>query len=173
MVHQGRVIGLETLSWRGRSGKFVVRDVVRHPGGVVILPVLSDGRLLLIRNQRVAVGARLLEVPAGSLERGEDPAKAASREVEEETGYAAGRLEPLSTFYSAPGFCDEVLHLFVAHDLRRTAQRLEDYEEIEVVVMTCMEALAAIDSGDIRDAKTIAAILLWERRTGASDGRRA
>lgn len=164
--HRGRLLTVQVLSWTDDDGRPVCREVVHHPGAVLVVPRLDDGRLVLIGNQRVAVGERLLELPAGALGRGEDPAVAARRELEEETGYAAGRMEPLGEFYTSPGFCDELMRAFVADRLSPVARRLEPGEDIELHPVPAEEALAMIDDGRIRDGKSIAALLMWARRAG-------
>lgn len=141
----------------------VAREVVVHPGAVVVLPVLLDGRVVLIRNRRVAVGETLLELPAGTLNAGEDPAACALRELAEETGYRAERLEPLLRFYPSPGVLDEVMHGFLATGLRAGAQDLDAGEEIAVAPMTPEALDDALRSGAIRDGKTLALLLWWER----------
>ncbi len=106
---------------------------------------------------------RLLELPAGTLERDEDPQHTAGRELEEETGYRAGRIHRLGEFYTSPGFADELMRVFVAEELAPGGQRLEPGEQIEVETVPCREALEMIDDGRIRDGKTIAALLMWQR----------
>ncbi len=171
-VHRGRLLSLEVHTWLDEQGRRVQREVVRHPGAALVVPLLDHDRLVLVRNFRVAVGAPLWELPAGTLEAGEPPAAAAARELEEETGYRARRLEPLGEFYTSPGFCDELMRVFVAADLEPVAQRLEAGEEIEVGRVAVREALAMVDDGRIRDAKSIAGLLLWARRDAAKRGSR-
>lgn len=137
--------------------------IVRHPGAVAIVAVLDDGRICLVKNFRPAVGRELIEVPAGTLEPGEDPAETARRELAEETGYVAGRMEPLHTFWMSPGILDEKMHVFVAGDLREDKPRREANEEIDNLVISWNEALRLIDTGAIRDAKTLAALLVYDR----------
>lgn len=139
--------------------KSVQREVVRHPGSVVILPLLAPDRLLLIRNRRDAVGKTLLELPAGTLEKGEAPLATAFRELEEETGYQAGRIEPLSSFYTSPGYCDERMHAFVAYELTLAKQNLDAGEEIEVIEASRTQVERWIQDGTICDAKTLCALL--------------
>ena len=148
----------------------MVKDVVRHPGAVAVIAVREDGRLVLVRNNRVAVGRALVEFCAGKLERGEDPSAAAARELEEETGHVAGRLERLGEFFTSPGFTDERMHVYLATDLRQSAQRLEPGEEIEVLVMDRRAFEQAIASGEIVDGKTLGAYLLWRTRCGPDVG---
>ena len=147
-----------------RDGATVTKHVVVHPGAVALLPVLDDGRVVLIRNTRFAVGRTLWEVAAGTLEIGEEPMACAARELREETGYEAATLEPLVQFYSAPGFCTELLHVFVATGLRQVGQALEATEHIEVHPVTVAELERMLDAGDFVDAKTLTTVLLWLRR---------
>ncbi|MEM7228876.1 MAG: NUDIX hydrolase [Planctomycetota bacterium] len=164
IVHEGPVFAVEVQESVDSDGRPVRRDVVRHKGAVAIVPMLDDGRLVLIRNFRVAVDQTLWEIPAGGLERGEDPQLAAGRELEEETGYKAGRLDLLGTFYTTPGFADELMHVYVARDLTSVGQRLEPGEMIEVEPVAADDVFRMIDDGTIQDAKTIASCLMWDRR---------
>lgn len=133
---------------------------VRHPGAAVIVPVLPDGRLVLVRNFRPALQQTLLEFPAGTRVGDEPPEACAARELAEETGYTAGSLQRLVALYSAPGFCDERLDVFVARELRPGPQRLEADEQLTVAPMTPMELDDALRSAAVVDAKTAAA-WLW------------
>jgi ADP-ribose pyrophosphatase len=147
---------------RDRSGGLHDFQIVVHPGAVVVLPILADGRCVLIRNFRHAVEQELWELPAGTLDGPEElPEHAAQREVEEETGYRTGRLVSLGSFYSSPGCMTEKLHAFVATGLTATKQRLEPTEHIRVEVVGVEEALAMIRDGRIVDAKTIVTLLRW------------
>ena len=121
-VYESRVFNVEECSFLGHEGMEIVRSVVRHPGAVLIVPILSDGRMVLVRNWRVAVGQALLEFPAGTLEQGESPLETARRELEEETGYGAGSMESVGSFFTSPGFADEVMHVFLAGDLEEGTQ---------------------------------------------------
>ncbi len=143
-------------------------DIVVHPGAAVVLPVLPDGRILLIRNRRVAVDADLLELPAGTLDPGEAPAVCAARELEEETGYTAAEVAPLLSFYASPGFCTERMHLFVARGLSAGPARPEPGEHIRMAPMTLDDALAAIARGEICDGKSIVALLYFDRAARAA-----
>ncbi len=147
----------------GSDGELRSVEYVRHPGAVVILPVVSDDAILLIRNYRHALDAELWELPAGTLDRrDEPPVLAAARELEEETGRRAGRLEKLCEFYPSPGILDELIHAFVARDLIITQQRLEPLERIVVEEVSHGRALEMIRDGTIRDAKTIVTLLRWQ-----------
>ena len=136
----------------------VTRDVVVHPGAVTVLPVLEDGWLVMIRNYRYATECELLELPAGTLEPDESPERCALREVEEETGYRAQRVEPLCEFYTTPGICTERMWAFVARGLTETRQNLQGDERIRVVVMPPDQLRRMLVAGEIEDGKTIAAL---------------
>lgn len=138
-------------------------EVVAHPGAAVILPFLDDGRIVMIRNWRIAADRELLELPAGTLDPGESPADCARRELQEETGYAARTIEPLLHFYPSPGICTEVLHVFVARSLTPGSQHLDPSERITPVLMSMAQALEEIAARRIIDAKTIATLLFFER----------
>jgi ADP-ribose pyrophosphatase len=165
IVFEGRILRLEVDRVRLADGGETRREVVRHRGAVLLVPVTDDGRVVLVRQHRYPTGAVLLEVAAGTLERGEDPVACAHRELEEETGYRAAELIPLGEFFSAPGYCDERMYCYAARGLRPGRDLPGDSDErLEVVEMSASEALGAIDSGDIRDCKTLAGLLLAHRR---------
>ena len=148
------------LHYRTPDGSLHAREVARHPGAVTILPLLDDGRVCLIRNYRVAVDQTLIELPAGTLEPGEEPAATARRELEEETGYRAAEVRQLCEFYVSPGVLSERMVLFLATGLTRGPARLEGGEQIEPFVVSWNEAMALIQRGEIRDSKTLVG-LLW------------
>jgi ADP-ribose pyrophosphatase len=160
-THRGRLLTVDVLSWTDSDGRAVEREVVHHPGAVLVVPQLDDQHLVLVRNERVAVGQHLLELPAGTLEPGENPQAAAGRELAEETGYRPGRIRVLGEFYTSPGFCDELMRVFVAEQLQPVGQKLEPGEHIEVEVVARTEVMAMIGDGRIRDGKTLAALLMW------------
>jgi len=139
------------------------REVVVHNGAVVILPMLSEDRIILIRNRRYAVGQVLLELPAGTLEPKEAPMNCAGRELLEETGHLAGRLKPIGQFYSSPGIMNEKMYAFAAYDLKKSVQALEEGEDIELAETGFEEAIEMIRDGEIIDGKTIATLLIYER----------
>lgn len=147
-----------------RRGREVTRDLVVHGGSVCVLGRLDDGSVVLIRNHRYAAGGWLWELPAGTLEPGEDPAACALRELREETGYEAARVEPLGTFLVSPGYCTEVMHAFRATGLRAVGQDLDDAEEIEVEAVPPARLDAMVAAGDVRDGKTLATLLLDRSR---------
>lgn len=140
------------------------REVVVHPGAVVLLPLLDDGRIVLIKNERFSIGRVLWELPAGTLEANEPLELCAARELEEETGYRAESITPLFNFYPSPGISDERMFVFVARGLVPTQQKLDPVERIEPVPTTVDEVLRMIKMGEIQDAKTIASVLFWWSR---------
>jgi 8-oxo-dGTP pyrophosphatase MutT (NUDIX family) len=146
-----------------------VRDVVRHPGAVAVVPVLEDGRIVLLRHWRHPVGKELIEIPAGTLEPGEDPEACAIRELEEETGWIAGEIRRLAAFHTAPGFCDERLTVYLARDLRPGRVHLDPGEELDAWEAEPDEVRGLLADGRIEDAKTLVGLLLALGSTGALD----
>jgi len=144
----------------GRSGNPLERHVILHPGAITVLPILDDGRVVLLKQYRVAVEKYLIELPAGTREPNEEPIITAGRELIEETGYVAGKIEPLTVFYSSPGILCEEMHLFLATDLRPGPTDLEDGEDIQILLADWTEVRRMIFSGEIQDAKTLVG-LLW------------
>lgn len=143
------------------SGKRFYREIVEHPGASAIIPVTSDGKIIFVKQYRHPIGEYILEIPAGTLRPGEDPEVCARRELEEETGYVADELVHLLTIYPCPGYSSERLHIYLARGLRRGSQSLEVDEDLSVVELSLEEALEAIRRNEIRDAKTIVAILYY------------
>lgn len=162
-VHVGRRIRVEVNTLTAPDGRAIRRDAIRHPGAVVILPVLDAERVVLLRNYRFVVNDTLWEAPAGTLEPNEPLIECAKRELAEETGYTAERWRSLGFIYASPGLLDEKLHLFVAEGLTAGAPRPEPDETLEPVVVPFADALRMCLDGTIRDAKTITSLLLWER----------
>src|SRR5262245_11371684 len=163
IVHVGRKIQVAIDEEVKDDGSRVRRDVVLHPGAVAILPLVDAGHVCLLRNYRPTAGQVLWEIPAGTLEPGEPLEQAALRELAEETGYRAGKLRKACEFYPSPGVLSEVTHLFVAEELTPGAMALEADERIEPAVVAWEQALAWALDGTIRDAKSLVALLLWER----------
>lgn len=145
------------------DGQTASVQFVRHPGSVAILPILDDGRICLIRNRRLTVDKTLIEIPAGTREPNEEPLKTAHRELAEETGYRAGRMEEVVSYYPSPGISSERMHLFVARELTEGDTAREANEEIENYLVTWEEAMALVESGEIVDGKTILALLLYKQ----------
>jgi ADP-ribose pyrophosphatase len=140
-----------------------IREVVVHPGAVVVMGFLPDETVLLIRNFRYAIGHSLIELPAGTLEKNEDPINCAGRELLEETGYLAGRVVPVGNFFTSPGILSEKMYAYAAYDLEEQKQALEEGEDIELVPTPFEQAIQMIKDGQIHDGKTIAALLIYER----------
>jgi len=166
-IFSGRVFDV-TVDTVREGDKTYVREVVHHPGSAVILPVFEDGTVALVRQYRHPAVKYLLELPAGTLNDKERPEEGAARELEEELGVVATTLEKLCEFFISPGFCEEKMWLYLATDLTKTAQRLEDDEMIEVVRLPIDRALQMITDGEIEDAKTIIGLMLAAPRIGLS-----
>jgi ADP-ribose pyrophosphatase len=163
-VHTGRIVHLDVDTVRVPDGSTGELEIFRHPGASAVVPFLSDPtgddpQLLLIRQYRYAAGGYLYEIPAGRLDPGEAPEVCARRELQEETGCTAGRIERLTTIFTTPGFCDEQIHLFLAADLTRGEPKRERDEFMEVETVTLSRALEMIQSGAIQDAKSLVALL--------------
>jgi ADP-ribose pyrophosphatase len=142
------------------------REVVRHPGAVTVLPMVDDGHVCLIRNYRPAIGETLIELPAGTLEQGEAPEATAARELLEETGYAAGKLTLLQSFYLSPGILDERMRLYLATDLVEKEPQREPGEQIENLILAWEDAVALVFDQQIHDAKTITGLLYYDHLRG-------
>lgn len=138
-------------------------DIIVHPGAAVILPILDDGRIVMIRQERPSVDLEMLELPAGTLDPGEAPLICAGRELTEETGYVAAEVQPLLSFYSSPGFCNEILHAFIATGLQAGEAQREANEQIDNVTLSLDEALSAIRDGQIKDGKSIVTLLYYRQ----------
>ncbi|HEX6127975.1 MAG TPA: NUDIX hydrolase [Candidatus Limnocylindria bacterium] len=163
----GRLIGVRVDRVRLASGRTATREVVEHPGAVAILA--WDGeRMALVRQWRHAAGGALLEIPAGTLDPGEEPRATARRELAEECGVAATNWEQGPSFFTAPGFCTERLTLFLASDLSPASSEAPEDEDLELIWVTPTEALRLVEAGEIADAKSIAGILWLARRPDAS-----
>ena len=164
VVYRGRLLKLEVDRVVEPGSIEVEREVVRHPGSSVVLPVTSDGRLVLVRQYRYAVNDFLWEVPAGHIHSGESPEETARRELVEETGYYPHQLHKLLDFYPAPGFTDERMYLFQATELEEREPRPEEDECIEVRLFDVKEARRMVSAREIRDAKTLVALSFLEER---------
>lgn len=156
MLFEGPIFDLKSGDFTLPDGRVVQRYIVAHPGAVLILPVDSEGKLILVQQFRPAVGVTLLEFPAGTLEDKEKIEECAARELVEETGMTAASLEPFGMFYPSPGFCDEKQYLFFATDLTPMKAEMDDDEFIEVVRMSKEELQKALADGRFMDAKSIA-----------------
>lgn len=166
-IFAGRVFQV-TVDTLREGDKTYQREIVHHPGSAVILPVFDDGTIGLVKQYRHPAVKYLLEAPAGTLNRGEEPEGGAARELEEELGCVAGRMEKLSEFFVSPGFLEEKMWIFLATELTQTSQRLEHDEILEIVRLPFSQALSMITTGEIEDAKTIIGIMLAAPRLGPS-----
>jgi ADP-ribose pyrophosphatase len=169
VLYTGRVFNLIVDRVEYPGGQRGVREIAQHPGGAVTVPLLDDGRVVLVRQFRYPLGRYILELPAGKLDGNEPPDHAARRELAEETGYDAGSLEHLTTIYTTPGFCDEQLHLYLARQLtlRPSGPAREIGEQhMTLEFLPLGVAAAKAMSGEIPDAKTIIGLLLAEKRVG-------
>src|SRR5215203_3769289 len=162
-LFSGKKVRLEVHHLEDEEGKRSQREVVAHPGAVCVLPLFPNETVLLIRNRRYAVGQYLLELPAGTLEKNEDPINCAGRELLEETGYLAGRIKAIGNFYTSPGILSEKMYAFAAYDLEEQQQALEEGEDIELQPTPYEEALEMIANGQLHDGKTIATLLMYDR----------
>ncbi len=162
-VHEGFLrIRVDTLRYaNGHEGPI---DIIEHPGGVTLVAFDREGSLLLVRQYRHPAGRDLLELPAGTLDPNETPEACAERELQEETGYRPGRLERLGGFYLAPGYCTEYQHIFLATDLSESRLEGDASEELRLVAVSLDAALRMCAEGEIEDAKTLGALLLYLRR---------
>ncbi len=163
LIHRGRKFDFAVITITGRSGRPIEREIVRHPGAVILVPLVrsdSGDELLMVRQVRPALGEPVLELPAGTLESGENPFGCAARELEEETGYRAATVTALGRFYTSPGMSDELMHAFVATDLTATRPSPEDDENIEVVCVRVGEIAGMINRGELQDGKSLSALAL-------------
>lgn len=163
LVYAGRLFDLQVDEIELPGSIRATREHIRHPGAVCMVPIAPDGRLLMVRQYRHAVGERLLELPAGTREPGEEALATAARELAEEVGHRPGNIESLGGFFVAPGYTSEFIELFVCTNLVEASEAGDDDEDIEVVAVAADEALQLIDSGHVRDAKSIIGLLQWDR----------
>jgi len=162
LIHKGAKFSFERLTLAGTDGKPLTREVVRHPGAVVIVPILDTPQgpqIVFIKNWRIAIEDWLVELPAGTLEAGEDPAECAARELEEETGYTAATITPLGRFYTSPGLSDELMWAYAARGLKNVGQKLEPDERVVVHPVKADHVIGMITSGELVDGKSLAALL--------------
>jgi len=159
VVYRGRVFTTIVDEIEYDSGNKSIREVAEHPGGSVVLPVLDDGRIVFVYQYRYPLNRYLYELPAGKLDENEKPETCAARELKEETGYTADKLENLTTIFTTPGFCSETLHIFLARGLRQGKQELEEGEfGLTLKYVPMKEAFHMVRTNEIVDAKTIAGL---------------
>lgn len=165
-IYEGTVVNLRKDLVSVKDGKTSYREIVEHRGAVAVIPVLEDGRVPMVRQYRKAAEAVVLEVPAGKMEEGEEPAVTAGRELKEETGYTAEHMKHLVSFYTSIGFSNEIIHLYLATGLTPGDTDFDDNECIDMELYTLPELKEMVMRGDIVDGKTITAILLAESEMG-------
>ncbi|MBO8163100.1 MAG: NUDIX hydrolase [Brevibacillus sp.] len=163
-IYDGRIIKVKVDEVRLPNGKTAKREIVNHQGAVAVLALTDEGRMVTVRQFRKPLERTIVEIPAGKLEPGEDPLECAKRELAEETGYQAEQFTHLSSFYTSPGFADELLHLYLATGLQPGPVKPDDDEFVEVEELTLEEAKRLHERGEIRDAKTVLALFAWENR---------
>lgn len=164
-IYTGKVVTLNIDTVTLPNGATIDLETIRHPGAAAVVPVMDDGTVVLIRQFRHAAGGFIYEIPAGKLQPGEDPLHCASRELEEEVGYRASSFELLSSIFTAPGFADEVIHVYKATGLTKGRQQLDPDEVLDIIEMPLAEAVNKIEDGTIRDAKTIVGLQAVYLRT--------
>jgi ADP-ribose pyrophosphatase len=159
-IYSGKVISLQVDEVSLPDGKTSKREIVKHPGAVAVIAITDEGRIVMVEQYRKAMERSLVEIPAGKLEPGEEPMNTAKRELDEETGYECETLEPLISFYTSPGFADEIIHLFVAKGLKKkdVSAACDEDEFVELLELTLEEAIQYIKEEKIQDAKTAYAV---------------
>jgi ADP-ribose pyrophosphatase len=159
-IFKGRIIDLYVEEVELPNGKTSSREIVKHPGAVAVIAITPENKIVMVEQFRKPLGRTLVEIPAGKLEKGEQPEVTARRELEEETGYTCGELQPLISFYTSPGFADELVHLFIAENLEKltNAAELDEDEFLEVMEVTLEEAQEMMQNKRIFDAKTAYAV---------------
>lgn len=163
-IYAGKIVDLYVDHVQLPSGRSSIREVVIHPGGVVAVPILDDGRLVLIRQFRYPLKKYILEFPAGKLDSQQSPLETIKRELEEETGYSAGSIQEEFAFYTSPGISNELIHFFMARGLQPVSQRLEEGEHITVEIHGVDECLRMVETGEIEDGKTILGLLWYKMK---------
>ena len=162
-IYAGRVVTLRLKELVQPDGSVRLREIVEHAPGAAVVALDADGHVLLVRQMRPAVGNSMLELPAGLVDPGETPRECAARELEEETGFAAEQLEPLVSFYTSPGFCTELVHVFAASNISPGSASPEHEEELELVRLPLEEAIERVLNAEISDAKTVSGLLAYYR----------
>jgi ADP-ribose pyrophosphatase len=163
-IYDGRIIKVKVDDVLLPNGKTAKREIVNHQGAVAVLALTDEGKMVAVRQFRKPLERSIVELPAGKLERGEEPLACAIRELEEETGYQADQFTHISSFYTSPGFADEILHLYLATGLKKGESRPDEDEFVEVMELSLEEAHELHRAGEIRDAKTVLGLFAWENR---------
>ena len=166
LIYEGSIIDYYKDTIQVPNGNVVKWDFIGHKGAAAIVPVTEDGKILMVRQYRNALDRYTLEIPAGGLNPGEDTKTAATRELEEETGYKAGKFEFLLSIRTTVAFCNELIDIYLAEDLEEGEQHLDEDEYLEIVEYPLSELLDMIEKGVIQDSKTVSAILAYSRKRG-------
>lgn len=165
-IYEGRMISLRVDTVELPDKKYSTREIVEHPGAAVVVPITDDGKIIMVKQFRKPVEDSLVEVPAGKLDKGEDPTICAHRELQEETGYISANMQYLFSFYSSPGFSNEIMHLFIATDLTQGEANPDEDEYIEIVSYELGQLIEMIFQGKIKDSKSIIAIFAASQYIG-------
>lgn len=163
-IYDGRIIKVKVDEVLLPNGKTAKREIVNHQGAVAVIPLTDEGKMVVVRQFRKPLERSIVEIPAGKLEPGEEPLACAIRELEEETGYVARHYDHLSSFYTSPGFADELLHVYVATGLTKGESRPDEDEFVDMMELTLEEVREWHRSGEIKDAKTVVALFAWENQ---------
>lgn len=158
-IYEGKILTLRLDTVELPDKKYSKREIVEHSGAAAVVPITKDGNVILVRQYRKPVESILLEIPAGRLEQDENPLTCAKRELAEETGYSANCYEEILSYYTSPGFSDEIIHIFLAHDLESGKARPDEDEYLEVLEVPFEELVERIMRGEIKDSKTIIGVL--------------
>ncbi|GBF12539.1 MAG: NUDIX hydrolase [Tepidibacillus sp.] len=161
-IYQGKIIQVKVDTVLLPNGKEAKRELVNHPGAIAVLALTPEDKIILVRQYRKPLEKTILEIPAGKLEKGENPLDCAIRELKEETGYIASNMTQITKFYTSPGFADEIIYLYKANSLEQGEAKPDEDEFIETVELSLDEALERIKTGEVIDAKTIMAIYYWQ-----------
>jgi len=163
-IFKGKIIDLHVDQVELPNGKSASREIVKHPGAVAVIAFTDDHKMIMVEQYRKPLERSLIEIPAGKLEKGEEPKNTAKRELEEETGYSCDELDHIASFYTSPGFADEIIHLFVAKGLKKIENPLQPDEDefVHLLELSLEEALEYVQSGRIYDAKTMYAVQFWQ-----------
>ncbi|SDH37174.1 NUDIX hydrolase [Alteribacillus bidgolensis] len=167
-IYKGRIVDLNLHEVELPNGKTSKREIINHPGAVALIALTEEGKLLMVKQFRKALEKEIVEIPAGKLEAGENPEDTAIRELEEETGYKTSQLKKVISFYTSPGFADEIVHIFEANNLTKGRSSTDEDEFVEVMEVSLEEAEKMIETEEIHDAKTVFAVQYIRNRTAES-----
>ncbi|HET7578429.1 MAG TPA: NUDIX hydrolase [Bacillales bacterium] len=168
-IYTGKIIDVKLDQVELPNGKTSGRELVYHPGAVAVIALTEDGKIIMVRQFRKPLERSIVEIPAGKLEKGEDPEACAHRELEEETGYRGADLEHVASFYTSPGFSDELIHLYFTDKLEKGQQQPDEDEFVELMEVTLEEALELVKNKQIYDAKTVYAVQYLQLRQNRMD----